>query len=119
MVLLVYQRFSQAGLRFQIGGALSQSDGHFCPTIRELYGNITNPVSGNTGTMIFGNRIGKAGKKCTRKGNDEFECHVKKKSKVLLAIPQVQTMTSPSLLISETGEFAKIFSYEWRFWYHI
>ena len=56
--------------------------------------------------MIFGNRNGKAGKKCNRLGSSEYECHVKEKKKVLLAIPQVQSMTVPSLIITETGEFS-------------
>lgn len=65
---------------------------------------ICNPVSGNNGVMIFGNRDGKPDEKCSRLGSDEYECHVKKKGKVLLAIPQVQSATAPSLMITETGE---------------
>ena len=64
-------------------------------------------VSGDTGIMIFGNRNGKAGKKCSRLGSNEYECNVKKQGKVLLAIPQVQSATSPSLLITETGELVQ------------
>ena len=56
--------------------------------------------------MIFGNRNGKAGKKCNRLGNNEYECQVKEKKKVLLAIPEFQSATSPSLIITETGEFS-------------
>ena len=56
--------------------------------------------------MIFGNRNGKAGKKCNRVGSNEYECQVKEKKKVLLAIPEVQSATAPSLMITETGEFS-------------
>ena len=60
--------------------------------------------------MIIGNRNGKAGKKCNRVGSNDYECHVEEKRKVLLAIPQVQSATAPSLIITETGEFVKIFN---------
>ena len=33
-------------------------------------------VSGDTGIMIFGKRNGKAGKKCSRLGSNEYECNV-------------------------------------------
>ena len=59
--------------------------------------------------MIFGNRNGKAGKKCNRVGSNDYECHVEEKKKVLLAIPEFQSATAPSLIITETGEFAKCF----------
>ena len=68
---------------------------------------ICYPVSGNNGVMIFGNRNGKAGEKCSRLGSNEYECHVKKHGKVLLAIPQVQSATAPSLMITETGELVQ------------
>ena len=61
--------------------------------------------------MIFGNRNGKAGKKCNRLGSNDYECHVEEKKKVLLAIPEVQSATVPSLIITETGQFAKCFSH--------
>ena len=61
--------------------------------------------------MIFGNRNGKAGEKCNRLGSNEYECQVKEKKKVLLAIPQVQSASAPSLIITETGEFVKIFTF--------
>ena len=60
--------------------------------------------------MIIGNRNGKAGKKCNRVGSNDYECHVEEKKKVLLAIPQVQSATTPSLIITETGEFVEIFN---------
>ena len=56
--------------------------------------------------MIFGNRNGKSGKKCNRLGSNDYECHVEEKKKVLLAIPEVQSATAPSLIITETGEFS-------------
>ena len=46
LVLLAYQRFFQVGLRFQIGGALSQSGHHFSLWIRECSGNMGNPTQG-------------------------------------------------------------------------
>ena len=69
--------------------------------------SICNPVSDNNGVMIFGNRDGKPGEKCSRLGSNEYECNVKKQGKVLLAIPQVQSATAPSLLITETGELVQ------------
>lgn len=64
---------------------------------------ICNPVSGKNDVMIFGNRNGKADEKCSRLGSTEYECHVKKQGKALLAIPRVQSATAPSLMITETG----------------
>ena len=113
LVLLVSKRFSQVGLKFLVN-SWSQSNRNFCSPIRKRSRYISLTISGDTGIMIFGNRNGKAGEKCNRLGSNEYECQVKQKKKVLLAIPRVQSASAPSLIITETGEFVKIFTLLWQ-----